>query len=1055
MIDANPNSSGTCLTITNDMLNQQIERFWTQEEIVRTKQYSEKEKACEEYYIKTFKRDSTGRFIVRLPTRANVKLGDSKQLALKRFLALERRFAKNPNLKAEYVKFMRDYQEQDHMSVVSDDEDQEAESYVLPHQAVLRPESVTTKLRVVFDASAKTTLGTSLNDKLMAGPNLQTNLYDILLRFRTHEYVVTADVAQMFRQIRVDKRNQGLLRILWRESPEELIRLCKLHTVTYGTTSAPFLAIRSLIQLTIEEGRDLPLAALALLEDSYMDDVISGARTLAKAIELQKQLSQLMERGQFHLHKWRSNDPRVLKHIATQCKTDDVLIIDKEGALKTLGLLWNAKSDCLQYEIKMESTQAITKRVVLSKIAQVFDPLGLLAPLLITGKIIMQKLWTHDLDWDQPIPQELSTEWENYCASLARINTLQIPRNVVPADQSTTFDIYGFGDASERAFGACLYAVSQDDQGTIHSHLICAKTKIAPLKTITIPRLELEAALLLANLYASAEKAYGKRIRNTRLGSDSRVVLGWIKTQPHKLKMFVANRVSKIQDITKNIPLYHVPTTENPADLLSRGVSFDTLAESKLWWHGPHWLTSECPWPAKMEEPETVLPELKSTAVTLVMNETSNVLMRFSTYSKLKRVIAQCMRWKQNALGTKRTGPFIVEELDEAEKIIARLVQRDIFSQDYEALVAGRNLSSKSKLRALDPFIDDRGLIRVGGRLRHSSLSVDRKHPIVLPARHHVTGLIMCQEHVRLHHCPPEQLLSVVRYRYWPLSRRREARKVIKNCLNCFRLRPTTPEVKMGDLPKQRVAGYERPFTNTGVDYAGPLQVRESRRRGRTHVSKGYIAIFRCFSTKAVHLEFVSALTTEAFLAALSRFTARRGICSQMFSDNGTNFVGAARELRKIYAFLEKEKDEIQTSLAQQKITWSFIPPRAPHFGGLWEAAVKIAKRHLNSVTQGRVLTFEEYATLLAEIEAILNSRPLTPLSSDPTDLSVLTPAHFLIGDSLVLPVQQCSQRSAHFGPISEATFTVPPLPLDLRRPSRRSRLSRCPLRSVPVEKIY
>ncbi|XP_077277433.1 uncharacterized protein LOC143905732 [Temnothorax americanus] len=636
-----------------------------------------------------------------------------------------------------------------------------------------------------------------------------------------------------------------------------------------------------------------------------MDDVISGARTLAKAIELQKQLSQLMERGQFHLHKWRSNDPRVLKHIATQCKTDDVLIIDKEGALKTLGLLWNAKSDCLQYEIKMESTQAITKRIVLSKIAQVFDPLGLLAPLLITGKIIMQKLWMHDLDWDQPIPQELSSEWENYCASLARINTLQIPRNVVSANQSTTFDIYGFGDASERAFGACLYAVSQDDQGTIHSHLICAKTKIAPLKTITIPRLELEAALLLANLYASAEKAYGKQIRNTRLGSDSRVVLGWIKTQPHKLKMFVANRVSKIQDITKNIPWYHVPTTENPADLLSRGVSFDTLAESKLWWHGPHWLTSECPWPAKMEEPETVLPEFKSTAVTLVMNETSNVLMRFSTYSKLKRVIAQCMRWKQNALGTKTTGPLIVEELDETEKIIARLVQRDIFSQDYEALVAGRNLSSKSKLRALDPFIDDRGLIRVGGRLRHSSRSVDRKHPIVLPARHYVTGLIMRQENVRLHHCPSEQLLSVVRYRYWLLSGRREARKVIKNCLNCFRLRPTTPEVKMGDLPKQRVAGYERPFTNTGVDYAGPL----------------------CFSTKAVHLEFVSALTTEAFLAALSRFTARRGICSQEFSDNGTNFVGAARELREIYAFLEKEKDEIQTSLAQQKITWSFIPP--------------------------------------------------------------------------------------------------------------------------------
>ncbi|XP_071579872.1 uncharacterized protein [Temnothorax nylanderi] len=210
----------------------------------------------------------------------------------------------------------------------------------------------------------------------------------------------------------------------------------------------------------------------------------------------------------------------------------------------------------------------------------------------------------------------------------------------------------------------------------------------------------------------------------------------------------------------------------------------------------------------------------------------------------------------------------------------------------------------------------------------------------------------------------------------------------------------------MGDLPKQRVIGFDRPFRSTGVDYAGPLQLRESQRKGRLHLSKGYIAIFTCLSTKAVHIELVSDMTTEAFLAALNRFTARRGICSEIFSDNGTNFVGASRELKEVYTFLEKESSEIGRSLANQRIKWSFIPPRAPHFGGIWEAVVKVAKQHLHTVTQGRVLTYEECSTLLSQVEAIMNSRPLTPLSSDPNDFSVLTPFYFLIGDLLIQPAQ-------------------------------------------------
>lgn len=421
--------------------------------------------------------------------------------------------------------------------------------------------------------------------------------------------------------------------------------------------------------------------------------------------------------------------------------------------------------------------------------------------------------------------------------------------------------------------------------------------------------------------------------------------------------------------------------------MLSRGIMIDRLIKDKLWWHGPPWMTEENQWPKNMKKPETVLPELKPVIVTLAATTESDVLKRFSSYLKLKRVIAYCLRWRNNTRKNARNRALTVKEMERAEKTIAKMVQRETFTQEVRDLNNDRGVQRKSKLRALDPVLDKEGLLRVGGRLRNATVSENQKHQIILPPRHFVTNLIMKDEHIRLHHCPPNQLLSAVRHKFWPLSGRREAHKVIKACLPCYRFRPTFPEVKMGDLPPQRVSGFTRPFVSTGINYAGPLQIRESRRRGKIHLSKGYVAVFTCFSTKAVHLELVTELTTEAFLAALRRFTARRGICSQLFSDNATNFVGAARELKEVYEFLEKEKNEIETSLANQHVQWNFIPPRAPNFGGLWEAAVKIAKRHLYIMTRGRTLTYEEYSTLLTEIEAILNSRPLTPLSNDPADV--------------------------------------------------------------------
>jgi len=239
---------------------------------------------------------------------------------------------------------------------------------------------------------------------------------------------------------------------------------------------------------------------------------------------------------------------------------------------------------------------------------------------------------------------------------------------------------------------------------------------------------------------------------------------------------------------------------------------------------------------------------------------------------------------------------------------------------ELQCLQRGNPFPRKSPLRALTAYLSEEGLIRVGGRLQHAELNAEQKNPLVLPAKHHVTSIILRERHERLLHCPPEQLLHDVRQRFWPISGRREVRKIVKKCIKCYQFHPIPAEVKMGNLPSERVRGSDHPFVNIGIDYAGPIQVRESRRRGRIHISKGYIVIFVCTSTKAVHLEIVSDLSTDSFVATLRRFIARRGLCSQIISDNGTNFVGAVRQLKELYEFLSKEQEVIKSELAEQRI---------------------------------------------------------------------------------------------------------------------------------------
>lgn len=332
-------------------------------------------------------------------------------------------------------------------------------------------------------------------------------------------------------------------------------------------------------------------------------------------------------------------------------------------------------------------------------------------------------------------------------------------------------------------------------------------------------------------------------------------------------------------------------------------------------------------------------------------------------------------------------------------KVLTILTQKEGFSKEYRKLQNASTIDAKSKLLCLNPFMDEEGIIRVGGRLKHSNIPYPQKHQALLPAKHPFTKLIILNEHIKQLHAGTQQTMAAIRTKYWPLSLRNSVKAIIKTCITCFKTKPANVEYIMGNLPEHRVTP-AKPFENIGVDYFGPIHIRENMKR-KAKLVKSYGAIFVCFATKAVHIELVSNLSTEAFLAALKRLLSRRGSISNIYSDNGTQFVGANTELKKLRLQLQSQmkNENVKAYLANNDIKWHFIPPRSPHFGGLWEAAVKSVKLHLTRVIGKASLTYEEMYTLLVQIEGILNSRPITPLSDDPNDLTYLTPSHFLTGE--------------------------------------------------------
>lgn len=976
-------------------LDETVKAFWQLEQVPQAVSLSPEEVAAERMFSDTLSRDHSGRYVVRFPFRNSdvPQFRGSRDIALRRFYSLERRLLADPALYDEYRRFMHDYLGSGHMGPAQPMQCSESQYYI-PHHCVVRPGSSTTKLRVVFDASAKSSNGVSLNDTLLIGPKLQQDIFNLLLRFRTHAIVFTADIKQMYRQIIMSESHRDFQRIVWRFSKCDPIQDYRLNTVTYGVSSSPFQAIRTLIQLAQDYRSQFPRAAEVLEREIYVDDVLSGADDVGSALSLQRELIELFALGGFELRKWASNHPLLLSHLDGSLSQLDPLSLDGETecSVKILGLQWNPSTDAFVYHV-VSAHVGCTKRGVLSDLSRIFDPLGFLAPGTVWIKILVQELWSLGLGWDEPAPEAIAAGWALFKDGLSSLSTLALPRGIVPKGMKFC-ELHGFCDSSEKAYAAVVYLRTITDSGAVHLSFLCAKTRVAPLKRISIPRLELCAAVLLSDLLSAVESVYRDllRVSSVFAYTDSTVALSWIRSSPHKWTTFVSNRITYVQERLSSSQWSHVASERNPADWASRGMVEPDAPRLQKWWAGPSFLTSHCgPWCGQSFEDVDVEIEKRKVALTVVSSTPvfwEILIERFSSLSKINRVFAYLLRFVSHVRepGSVSRGPISSEELDGALLILIRQVQSVSFPREIAELSgAVPNLKSLPRgLRKLSPFLDPGGFLRVGGRLSRSALAYEHKHPYLLPSDHRLTRLIVKFTHEKYLHPGHQTTRHLISQRYYIPSFGRVVRGVLSSCVRCFRCNPTAQVPMMADLPAARV-NQVKSFTKCGVDFGGPFFVTMGRLRGaRTY--RAYLCLFVCLATKALHLELASDLSSDCFLAALRRFLSRRGPATDIYSDCGTNFVGASKQLVKC----------MRDACDGEGIRWHFNPPAAPNFGGIWEAGIKSVKSHIARVVGSHILTYEEFSTVLTSIEAVLNSRPLCSLSTDPNDLGVLTPAHFL-----------------------------------------------------------
>ena len=957
-------------------------------------------------------RHVSGHYEIPLPLKNEAPLPNNKEQAEKRAEYLKRRMAKDEKYHEDYKNFVNHLIEKNYAERVqnSDVGITRGRTWYIPHHGVYHPMKPK-KIRVVYDCSAKYR-GISLNCRLLQGPNLTSSLLGVLLRFREKPIAVMADIEKMFYQVRVPVEDRTLLKFLWWPNGEtrEALEEYQMNVHLFGAVSSPACANFAL-RRTADEFGDLFGGDVkdCIRRSFYVDDFMKTGSTSEEVLKIARGVRDCCAMGGFRLTGFVSNSTDVMLGLPeTERAAHDKLDLTGDklttASQRALGVQWDVSKDTLSFRVNVK-TGAATRRGILSTVSAVYDPLGFGAPFILPAKVLLQDLCRLKLGWDDQIPDAHLKRWNRWCEELQELREFNVPRSVTPECDVLSCQLHMFGDASESGYGAVGYIRVVDSTGTVSTSLLMSKARVAPLKTCSIPRLELASATLAVQLSTQILSELDLTIDAVYFWTDSVSTLRYIQNKTSRFQTFVANRLSIIHDGSKPEQWRYIPSALNPADGLSRGQSAQEFLRSR-WTSGPVFLrASMTEWPDQshvepsaddVEDLEVKRSLVNATesacdCTTELLNSTSDwyeLRKRVAWILRLRRILQQRVEERRRGdVGDRsvHSSRLTVQELDKAEAAIVRCVQERVFPDELKPSPVKRS----SPLHRLNPCLVD-GILRVGGRLSNAGITEAAKHQVILPKKGHITDLIIRDVHERKGHSGREHVLAALRAKYWIVDGNAAVRRVLSKCVRCRKIQGPMMTQLMSDLPEERTMTHDGVFSRVGADYFGPFYVKVGRKQ-----FKRFCVLFTCLATHAIHIEVCDSLDTSSFINALRRFQARRGQVKVIMSDNGTNFVGAERELREELGKLRDSK--VYDFLLKEGIDWQFTPPGASSQGGVWERQIRSIRKVLNAVLREQSVTDESLHTLLCEVEAILNSKPLTTVSSDPSDLQPLTPNDLLL----------------------------------------------------------
>jgi Pao retrotransposon peptidase/Family of unknown function (DUF5641) len=657
-------------------------------------------------------------------------------------------------------------------------------------------------------------------------------------------------------------------------------------------------------------------------------------------------------------------------------------------------------------------------------------------------RTIIQQLWAKELDWDTAVPEDIASKWEECLQNLLKVNTIRIPRWVYDTPLSD-LELHVFCDASERAYATCIYTRVNSRGGKILTNLVCAKSRVAPLKNESVQRLELIGCVLGTRLLSATNIVYKVPQERVFYYTDSRNSLYWINTPAYKQKTYVYNRSSEIQRVSTNTQWSHVATELNPADIGTRYVSTEDLRSNTLWFEGPPFLRDPNYKFQHYDVSETDLTEegaVEMKTPTNTMNysseqnyysETNGALVpensalslflaeKVGRYSvgkcwngliKFRRILSVIFTFIMKLRKEDIRSPFITNRVNLA---IYRLSQKASFHEAIEVLAHEGKLRKGHILSKYNPFLDEFGVLRSNSRLSHLEyVPEETKKPIILAGSNRLTKLIVMEAHWKYEHAVSRSLLlSQIHKLFIVIGITKLVKSISANCLVCQKMRAQPARQIMAPL-HDRIGIPQRAFAETGLDFAGPFEVIQGRAKKRKQY---FVLVLTCLQIRAVHFEATENQTTDSVVNALTRFASIRGTPDIFVSDNQTSFKSASKELKDFYQFVADSKEDILNRLDPEgncSIEWEFIPPRAPHFGGAWEIMVKAMKRALQVISKGQPMIEDDFRTFLCKAMDMVNQRPLTKFVSEETDY-IITPNDFLLGrcqigrvaSSLVRPV--------------------------------------------------